>query len=441
MNTPIYNFLQNYSERDVLRLHMPGHKGKLFCHPLSTVFPYDITEIKGADSLYEAEGIINESEKNAAKLFGTVRTLYSTQGSTLCIQTMLALAAKPGSQVIAPRNAHKAFINSCILLDLDVVWIFPEGRNNGIVSFSYSAEDVEKAIASSKNPSCVYITSPDYYGRMADVSAISAVCKKYSIPLLVDNAHGAHLKFLEKSLHPMDLGADMCCDSAHKTLPVLTGGAYLHIKNEKFAADAKDKMALFASTSPSYLTLCSLDLCNEYLETSAKEQLLDVTLRISRLKGLLVGKYEILETEPLHFSLSGIPIGIDGYALSERLRFCGIEPEYFDDFYTVLLFSPLNSKPEFEKILNVLSEINPKNEKIKNEGFFIPRPEKVLSPRQAALCESEEVPLEKSLGRICSLAKVKCPPGIPIVAPGERIDASCMNILKKYSISTMNVVK
>jgi arginine/lysine/ornithine decarboxylase len=441
MNTPIYDFLQSYSEREVLRLHMPGHKGKLYCHPLSAVFPYDITEIKGADSLYEADGIISESEKNAAKLFGSTRTLYSTQGSTLCIQTMLALAARPGSQVIAPRNAHKAFINSCILLDLDVVWIFPEGENRGIVSFTYSAADVEKAIISSKNPSCVYITSPDYYGRMADVAAISEVCKKYGLPLLVDNAHGAHLKFLEKSLHPMDLGADMCCDSAHKTLPVLTGGAYLHIKNERFASAAKDKMALFASTSPSYLTLCSLDLCNEYLENTAREHLEDAALRISKLKGMLAGKYEILETEPLHFALSGIPIGIDGHGLSERLRFCGIEPEYCDDAYAVLLFSPLNSKPEFEKVLSVLSEINPKDEKIKIESFIVPQPEKVLTPRQAALCESEEIPLEKSLDRICAAAKVKCPPGIPVVVPGERIDSSCMNILKKYSISTMNVVK
>ena len=125
MKTPIYDFLQKYADSDIMRLHMPGHKGKMFCDPLATIYPYDITEIKGADSLFEANGIIKESEENASKLFGTIHTVYSTQGSTLCIQTMLALAAKPKSTVIASRNAHKAFLNTCVLLDLDVSWIYP----------------------------------------------------------------------------------------------------------------------------------------------------------------------------------------------------------------------------------------------------------------------------------------------------------------------------
>lgn len=255
MNTPIYDFVHKYAQSGTVRAHMPGHKGVVRGDGISAVYPYDITEIKGADALFEADGIIAQSEKNAATLFGTDGTFYSAGGSTLCIQAMLAAVCRHGDRICAARNSHKALLNSCILLGLDVDWIYPEFRDGSVIGGSITAAGVENVLKKSQSPACVYITSPDYLGNIADIKGIAQVCRRYDVPLLVDNAHGAHLAFLDENIHPIALGADMCCDSAHKTLPVLTGGAYLHTASSKYTDRIKECMSLFGSSSPSYLIL------------------------------------------------------------------------------------------------------------------------------------------------------------------------------------------
>ena len=230
MNTPIFDFVRANAIKNPVRFHMPGHKGNRFLG----VESWDITEIAGADELYVAEGIIGESERNAASLFGSGKTLYSTEGSSQCIRAMLylaAIAAKSEGRktVLAARNAHKTFLYALALCDLDVAWLTPEDSGS-LCSCPLTARDVEAALESAEAaPIAVYITTPDYLGGLLPVREIAGVCRRYGVPLLVDNAHGAYLKFLPESLHPMDAGADLCCDSAHKTLPVLSGGAYLHI--------------------------------------------------------------------------------------------------------------------------------------------------------------------------------------------------------------------
>lgn len=213
MTTPIHDFLVKSSESHTIRCYMPGHKG--------TEDPLDITEIDGADSLYDTDtnggkGIIAQSEKNASKLFGSKRTLYSSSGSTLAIQTMLTLANLRGNgkdHVIAGRYSHRSFINSCVLLGLIPSWVYPEEY----LCAAVTPESIEAKINS--RTLAVFINSIDYYGGMSNISAIAEVCHSHGIPLLVDNAHGAYLKFAPVDLHPMTLGADMCADSAHKTLP------------------------------------------------------------------------------------------------------------------------------------------------------------------------------------------------------------------------------
>ena len=230
MDTPILDFLRQYAEHDWVRFHMPGHKGKgmLGCEK------WDITEVYGGDALYEADGIIARSERNATELFGTQRTCYSTEGSSQCIRAMLYLALnnrpKVNSNVIvAARNVHKTFVYAAALLDIEPVWLWPESSSSLCgcpVTPAILKETLDKLDAP---PAAVYVTSPDYLGEMADIGSLAKVCHDSGTILIVDNAHGAYLKFLPKSLDPLDLGADMCCASAHKTLPVLTGGAYLHI--------------------------------------------------------------------------------------------------------------------------------------------------------------------------------------------------------------------
>lgn len=439
MTTPIYDFLKSYAESSTLRLHMPGHKAKHDIFPDSQALAFDITEISGADSLFDACGIITESEENASRLFGTKKTLYSTQGSTLGIQTMLSLAASEGSVVVAPRNVHKAFVSSCALLGLDAEWIYPES-SLGIASSEYTAADVEQAVMRRKIVSCVYITSPDYFGRLADIKGISAVCKKHGIPLLVDNAHGAHLSFMKENLHPIALGATMCCDSAHKTLPVVTGGAYIHIADEKFVPYAKEKAALFSSSSPSYITLCSLDLCNAYLESYAARHLSDVSENVAALKDNLP-MWHFLDGEPLHLTVDATASGLTGYELADALRINGIECEYADGEYTVLLLSTITSSEDLSRLESVMKKIKQPKIRIGHEKLILPRLKKAMSIREATFAPYETIPVEKAAGRICAMTKVTCPPCVPIAVAGEVIEESCINILKKYSILQINVVK
>ncbi len=427
METPIYDFIKQYSENDILRLHMPGHKGKEI-FPLR--FSDDITEIKNADSLFEAEGIIAKSEENAAKLFNTVKTCYSAGGSTLCIQTMLALMKRDNRNIIAVRNVHRSFLTSCVLLEIEPIWVYPE-YSAGFLSGEITLEKLEKKLMETENP-CVYITSPDYLGKTADIVSIANLCRKYNAVLLVDNAHGAH--FAGSCNHPIMQGADICCDSGHKMLPVLTGGAYLHIANKKYADGAKREMSLFASTSPSYLIMASLDMCNPYIKNRLPGDRQKVLTAIKKLRIILSGKYKIYDGEPFHLTLL-----CNGISLSEQMRKEGIECEYADKYCVVLLFSPINEIAEIERTGEILMKLKP--DENTDEKFEFPVMKKVMSIRKAALSPYERINVENSLGRICAAVSVPCPPAVPIAVSGEIINENCIKIYKKYGILKINVVK
>lgn len=444
MTTPIFDFINNYIDSNPVRAHMPGHKGLSGDDIISKLNPYDITEIKGADSLFDAEGIILESEKNTASLYGSAKTVFSTSGSTLCVQTMLALTCKEGDTVIAARNSHRSFIHACVLLGLKIKWVYPIYGSGTMLSGTFTPEAIEDAIISSssnKKPACVFITSPDYLGKISDIKSISEVCKKYDIPLLVDNAHGAYLKFLEESIHPIDLGADICCDSAHKTLPALTGGAYLHIKNPKFIDRVKEDMALFASSSPSYLILQSLDLCNKYLDSDFRIDLDDACHMVNILKDRLSDMYSICTSEPLKLVIYTLPCGLHGYQLAEILQRSNIHVEYSDSTHLMMMFSVKNTKKDMDRIYEALSKVKMPKVMIYPPDVNFPALETVMTAREAFFAESEEIDVDDCEGRICAKTRTLCPPCIPVAVSGERFSKECINILKMYSIFKVNVVK
>ncbi len=447
MNTPIYDFLKSYEKSSTLRLHMPGHKGK-GCEANSL----DITEISGADSLFDCNGIILDSEKNASSLFNTARTLYSTQGSTLSIQTMLSLVRmKQGGSdrplIIAVRNAHRAFLNACALLDCDVMWVYPKYTQGNICSGEYTDSDIENAILSAdRTPSAVFVTSPDYLGRMADIKGIARVCKKHGVTFLVDNAHGAYLNFLSESLHPISLGADMTSDSAHKTLPVLTGGGYLHISKTAdsfFVENAKAAMSLFASTSPSYLIMSSLDRCNKYLAEDFRSELDGIISAADEIKSLLSNDgWCVCESEPLKLTLFTSPFGLTGMQTAQLLREMGAECEYCDETHIVFMLSTGNTSGELYSLYKMLSSIKKKDKALELPPVIDLCAEgSGLSLREAVLSPSEGVCVDDSLGRICSKSVTACPPGIPVAVPGEVVSEEMIKIFKRYSILSVNVVK
>ncbi len=445
MKTPIYDFVKKYAESDVSRFHMPGHKGR---GPLG-VEPFDITEVQGADVLYSADGIIAESENNATELFGTAHTFYSAEGSTLAIKAMLALACSKSRGgrplILAARNVHKAFVYAAALLDFDTKWVYPSKRSH-LCSCTLTANDVEAAIQDSdRAPTALYLTSPDYLGGVADIEGISAVCKRHGVLLLIDNAHGAYLNFLEKSRHPIALGADMCCDSAHKTLPVLTGGAYLHISkgaDSDFLSLARNTLSVFASTSPSYLILQSLDLCNAYIADGYREKLGKTVCKVDKIKKCLTELgISVLKSEPLKITISPSTVGYTGFELADYLRDYKIESEFADDEYTVLMVSTSNTDKDFDRLIRAFEKLLKKSPIELNEPFTAEKHESVISVRDAVFAPREVIPANMSVGRILAGPTVSCPPAVPIVVSGERITQSDVQAFLRYGITEVEVVQ
>lgn len=434
MKTPIYDFLITYEKADPVRLHMPGHKGM----PFLGCEKWDITEVKGADALYEAEGIIAQSEENAALLFGTEKTFFVTEGSSQAIRAMVHLAAQGKEKpcFLAARNAHKAFLYALALCDAQVQWLWPE-HTDSLCACPVTAADVEKALRQAETlPAAVYVTSPDYLGNELPIKEIAEVCHKYGTLLLVDNAHGAYLRYLPEDRHPITLGADLCCDSAHKTLPVLTGGAYLHISKtapKAFARQGRQALALFGSTSPSYLILASLDLCNRYLAENIKDDLRELLPRVAKAKEALTQKgWDVLEGEPMK-----ITIRCHGTEVADCLRKENIECEFADRDFLVLLPSAQTTEDDLFRLIEAMGEGND----VKNTGMpALSQPEKALSPRQAMFAPWEWVATESCESRIAAAPTVGCPPAVPIVVSGERIDKNTVAMLTYYGFSQVAVL-
>lgn len=442
MNTPIADFIRDYVAKNTVRFHMPGHKGK----PFLGCEAFDITEIKGADELYAPKGIIGESEKNASVLFGTAKTVYSTEGSSQCIRAMIHMATvlcgrKERKYILAARNVHKSFIYAVAVEDIDVKWL--SCKTDSLCSCKISADDVKAAIENAEYPPvALYVTSPDYLGNRLDIKAIADVCHKFGTLLIVDNAHGAYLRFLDGGLHPIELGADMCCDSAHKTLPVLTGGAYLHINRNApkyFSENVKDAMALFGSTSPSYLTLASLDMCNAYLSDDFSEKLKIKAEKVKKVKRMLCENgWCVAELDPMKITLL-CPKECNGFSVSEMLYDEDIECEYADAEYVVMMISAATGDEELDALVRAVG---------KNEyptpvpfSFEFPEVDAAMTVREAVFSQRERIPVSLAEGRVCATPAVSCPPAIPIAVSGEIICREHIELFRHYGIFDVSVVK
>lgn len=443
MDSPMREMMEAYLKKDLSRLHMPGHKGRLG-YPLADAARYDLTEAGGLDSLYESAGGIRETEEAYARLYGAHTTLLSAGGATLCIQAMLALAAQRGDTIIASRRLHVSAVNAMALLRLRPVWLYPEEGPDCLAGGRVTPAAVEAALAGCPQAAAVYITSPDYYGQLCDIAAIAAVCRRYGVPLLVDNAHGAHLRFLQPDLHPITLGATMCCDSLHKTMPVLTGGALLHIADAGFAAEAKACMALFGSTSPSYLIMLSCSDCLGFLGQGAALAFQSTAEGGAALEALAAQRGFVPLSglrDRTKVVLSVYPFACGGAVFADLLRAYKIEPEYVDDAYAVLMLSPFSTERDIGRIRHFLQHVRLAPAEGGRAPVRIARPAQQLALWQAVLAPGETVPLAQAVGRVAAAAVTPCPPGVPQVMPGEQIDADTADILKSYGVQHIKVVK
>ena len=315
-----------------------------------------------------------------------------------------------------------------------------------------------------KRPFGVYITSPDYLGGVQDIAALAGVCKDFGVPLLVDNAHGAYLRFLPQGgQHPIALGAAMCCDSAHKTLPVVTGGAYLHLAHDAPVQDeaaVRGALALFGSTSPSYLILQSLDACNAVLAGDYPRRLAQCCAALEGLRSSLNKTAAArqcplplavagAQQEPMKLTLDAAALGCTGTALAEALRRAQMECEYADPRYVVLMFTPENPPQDYTRLQTALEQLlaavpaglpRPEN----RAGEFAALQQQAVQRctiRQAVLGAQVRVPVHKALGRVCAMPTVSCPPAIPVAVSGEEITPAAIALMQRYGIEELSVLR
>ena len=432
MNTPVWDYIKNYAQNGPTRLHMPGHKGQ------GELEQFDLTEVDGADVLYHADGILKESMENAAAIFGAGKTIYSAEGASLCIRAMLYLLKlyDPKAVIAAARNAHSTFVTAAALLDVEVQWLYGEN----LLSCTIAPESLDRFLQTNK-VTALYLTSPDYLGNVADIKGLSEVCHKYGVLLMVDNAHGAYLKFFGS--HPLQLGADICCDSAHKTLPVLTGGAYLHVaKNgpSVFYEQTEKAMSLFASTSPSYLILGSLDRANKYLAEEFEQELQRFVPRVKSLKEKLSAcGYSLLGNEPIKITVAPKSYGYTGTELAKVLKQQDLICEFADPDHLVLMVTPKNREEDLKKLEDTLCSL-PRKAAITQAAPMMHKAKKAMSMHEALMSPATELPAAQCLGKILAAPTVSCPPAIPILVCGEVVDEGALAQMQYYGITKLSVI-
>ncbi len=437
----LFAAMENYVLQGMSRFHMPGHKGRL--DYFKDTAKYDLTELENLDVLYYSHGCIQKVERELSKLYGSKFTAISAGGATLCIQAMLAAALNPGDKLVCARGCHSAALNAMALLGLEPVWAYPESDAATGLSKAITAAEIARSISDHTDIKAVYITSPNYYGATCDICAVAAVCKEHGLPLLVDNAHGAHLAFTRPSMHPIALGASMCCDSLHKTLPALTGGAALHSADENYASAVKRGMALFGSTSPSYLIMSSIDRALPLLAGNFPSLLAETADALSRISALARQRgFCVPESagEPLRLVLGFFAMGYSRKDFLASLRQSMLEPEMCDNWYCVLMASPFNRHEDFDR-LEAFTKALPKKAPLPAPDGLVYKPQKIMELRDAVFAEAEEVSLKKALNRVAAACCVPCPPGVPVIMPGELVDENFGSFLEGYGISRLFVLK
>ena len=439
-NVPLYKAVSQYSRSNPIPFHMPGHKlgrgipGEF----LKNLEMLDVTEINGTDNLHHPEGPIKEAQILAAEAFGAAKTYFLVNGSTCGIMAAILTLCGPGDKIIVGRDCHKSVINGIILAGAHPVYIRPEFDNNFGIATVTAPSEIEKALDRHPDAKGVLITRPNYYGICSDVKEIAGIVHQKGKVLVVDEAHGAHLNFSDKlPAGSIRLGADICIQSAHKTLPAFTQGAYLHVGSSAVDLEKLEfNLRILQTTSPSYIIMVMLDIAREIMAKHG-ERLIDNLLheirafreQIYRLKNVkMFSKDNILngEYDETRIVLNFKKLGITGFDVDRILRNeYNIQIEMADFYNAVCIATIADRKEDIEKLCCAVSEIS--------AGFAgnLPLPDntikefeippQLLTPKEAVLNKGEAVPLERAAGRICKSVVTPYPPGIPVICPGEMI--------------------
>jgi len=464
LKTPIFDTLYNHAKRQVISFHTPGHKNgrsidkRLRSFTGKNVYYFDVTVFPEVDSLHDPVGPIKKSQELISKLYGVKSSFYLVNGSTVGNLAILLSACNPGDSVILSRNCHKSVLSAIILSGVWPIWIQPKIDQNIDVIFDMSPKQVQDALDQFPEAKAVFITSPTYNGITTDLVEIAKICHSRSKLLLVDEAHGSHLKFHEDlPISAVEAGADMCVQSLHKTLSALSQGSVLHFNSDLIDINrTRMVVSMLQTTSPNYLILASLDLARKQAFESG-ERMLDRVIsyaeqarkKINRLKNFFCFTRKEIQAKGYDLDVTKLSInvtrtGLSGYEIEDILaKEYNIQVDCADMFNIIAILGIGTSNKDTTSLVKALEEIDIKyHGEEKNWILDLPSltTEMVMLPRDVFLStKMKRVPLKKAYGHISAQTLTPYPPGIPVLIPGERITKEICEYLLKLSSEDIRV--
>ena len=427
----LYDILKQTSGNGRMPYHMPGHKRNPAFDYLGGTAGIDFTEIDGLDNLYSPEGILRDTMNLAAEVYRAKESFLLVNGSTCGILAAVYSVCRGGKPLIAVRNAHKSVYNAALLCQSPVHYLLPRLSEDGMV-LDIAPNEVQCAVDNCPDAGAVLITSPTYDGVVSDIAGIAEVCHAHGIPLIVDAAHGAHLGFLNPSVKsPVECGADLVIMSLHKTLPSLTQTGLLHVSGDLVNPETvMQSLTIFETSSPSYLFMASIDGClhemrKPELFTAWSEKIAHLRKTAETCPGVCLRKPEGV----FAFDESKLILMCDGYSGEELAAILrndfGIEPEMTAQGYVLLMTGAGDTDEMTGRLCEAFRYLGDHPRAAVSREFCTSPygivPESVMPLSDALTAETEIVPLEEACGRISAEFVMPYPPGIPLIAPGERI--------------------
>lgn len=456
----LYDKLIKYREEDIYPMHMPGHKRNLELMDMVNPYAIDITEIDGFDNLHDAEEILLDNMEEAAQLYHAEHTHYLINGSTSGLLVSIAACTKKGDTVLVARNCHKAVYHAIFLNELVPIYLYPEVDDDYGIHKGITPEQVKKELEENPDIKMVLLTSPTYEGIVSDIREIASVVHSYNIPLIVDEAHGAHLGFSKDfPENSVTCGADMVIHSVHKTLPAFTQTALLHSNGSLVDYDRiKMYLQIYQTSSPSYVLMSGISNCIRIIKEQGRQlfeeyyqNLREFYQACNKLKHLEVYQPIKLQEEkrPFAFDPSKILIfthhsSINGIELYEMLlnRY-RIQCEMVSKNYVLAMTSLADTKEGFNRLLAALLDIDRnisrENKQEQTTLFYVTDLRLALTPYEAYNLRKESIIVDESIGNIAAEYIYLYPPGIPLVVPGEEITKEIISRIKEYKKAGLHI--
>ena len=438
--------LKALAQSDVYPFHMPGHKRQL-----SGFFPYelDITEIEGFDNLHHAKGLLFEAQQYAAQMYQSRKAYYLVNGSTCGILAAISAATTKGGRVLVARNCHKAVYNAIYLRGLKAEYVYPVATHYGIQG-QIQAADVERKLVEKPDIQAIVITSPTYDGLVSDVRAIADLAHAHGIPLIVDEAHGAHFGLDEAFPdNATVLGADAVIMSVHKTLPAPTQTALLHLCSDRINVTKVEKfLGIYETSSPSYVLMAgieeSLRLADEAKGVQMKEYIRRLQIFREKMRRLTIlrvpDRADFTGEEAYAYDIGKLLLvtngAISGKALQELLlKKYGLQMEMSSGNYVLAMTSFMDTEEGLERLADALLEIDATSTVTDQREMFSPekiyrQPKKAMEIDEVQDGESTSVAFSEAEGRICADYIYLYPPGIPVIVPGEVLDQQTLTVIE-----------